>query len=105
MNLKTIIQTRNWFLTWCLLGAFGGAQPTPAKTVAYYRFEEGTNGYSAFGTNTILDSSGNGLNGTPFGGLVYSSNVPINPIPQTGASNLLSLAFNSSSGRISIPDY
>jgi Concanavalin A-like lectin/glucanases superfamily len=76
-----------------------------ASTVAYYRFEEGSKGSTATGTNTILDSSGNGLNGTPYGSVVYTSNVPVSIIPQTGATNTLSLSFDGSTGRIFIPDY
>ena len=58
----------------------------------------------ATGTSTILDSSGNGLSGTPYGSLTYTSDVPCDPIPLTGISNKLALAFDGSSGRIFIPD-
>lgn len=76
-----------------------------ASTIAYYRFEEGRNGNAARGTNTIIDSSGNGLNASPFGGVAYSTDIPANPVPLTGATNLLSAIFNGSSGRVFIPDY
>jgi hypothetical protein len=99
------ISPAKWLLIWCLLCTMGAELSLSASTVAYYRFEEGTNGYTPSGVGTILDSSGNGLNGTPFGGLIYSSNVPINPIPLTGATNLLSLNFDGFSGRVFIPDY
>ena len=79
-------------------------QATFANTVAYYRFEEGTAGSSPSGANTIIDSSGNGLNGTSLGGLSYSALVAANPVPLTGAPNRLSLAFDGSSGRVFIPD-
>ena len=78
--------------------------PMEAATVAYYRFENGTANTAASGTNSILDSSGNGLNGTPVNGPVYTSNVPVNPVPQTGATNNLSMQFNGIDQRISIPD-
>ena len=47
-----------------------------ANTVAYYRFEEGANGRVASGTNSMLDSSGNSLSGTPFGNVHYSRMYP-----------------------------
>jgi hypothetical protein len=72
-----------------------------AATVAYYRFQEGTNGMPAIGTNSIIDSSGNGLNATPISSPTYSNNVPASPI----VSNTLSLLFNGTSSRIFIPDY
>ena len=89
----------------CWLSILSWPLALTANTVAYYRFENGTNEYSAVGNNTALDLSGNALNGTPFGTLVYTSNVPVNPIPLTGASYLLSLIFDGSSGRIFMPDY
>jgi hypothetical protein len=97
----------NLLLTSILFFCFwwGGTLPIFANTVAYYRFEEGVSGQSASGTNTIRDSSGNALNGTPFGGVVYSPYVPEDPVPLTGASNSHSLVFDGSSGRIFIPDY
>lgn len=72
-----------------------------AATVVHYRFEEGTSGMAAFGTNSIIDSSGNGLNATPISSPTYSNNVPASPIQ----SNNLSLLFNGTSSRIFIPDY
>jgi MSHA biogenesis protein MshQ len=88
-----------------LLALLAQVGPALGTTVAYYRFEEGTAGATAAGTGTILDSSGNGLNGTPVNGPVYSSNVPANPVPLTGATNTLSMAFNPVTGsRIFIPD-
>jgi MSHA biogenesis protein MshQ len=74
-------------------------------TVAYWRFEEGAANQAATGVGTILDSSGNGLDGTPINGPIYSAAVPADPIPQTGASDHLSLAFNSAAAqRVFIPD-
>ena len=75
-----------------------------AAVVAYWRFENGTADTPASGTGTILDSSGNGLNGTPVNGPVYRTNVPVNPIPQTGQPNLLSMDFNGINQRVFIPD-
>jgi concanavalin A-like lectin/glucanase superfamily protein/PEP-CTERM motif-containing protein len=65
--------------------------------IAYYRFEEGA------GT-TIVDSSGNGNDGTLVGGAIFSTDVPVNPVPGTGASNLHSLLLDGSSGATLIPD-
>lgn len=68
-----------------------------AATIAYWRFEEGS-GLVAH------DSSGNGNHGTLIGGAVFSSNVPWNPVPQTGAPNLYSLQLNGSDAAVSAPD-
>ncbi len=98
------MKTMHGIVFFYLLLAIVDGYKLNAGTVAYYRFEEGANGLAASGTNTILDSSGNGLNGTAFGSVTYTSNVPVNPIPLTDAANLLSLSFDGSSGRIFIPD-
>jgi hypothetical protein len=45
--------------------------PADSATVAHWMFLEGSPGTVATGTGTILDSSGNNLNGTPFGGPAY----------------------------------
>ena len=80
----------------------GGAASGPAaKTIAYWRFEEGPAGASA--TGPVLDASGNNLHGTPHKGPVYSSNVPLRSIYRTDAVNSLSLSFNGSDQRRSIP--
>ncbi len=42
-----------------------------ANTVAHWKFEEGTADTAAAGNGTIVDSSGNAFNGTPFDGPVY----------------------------------
>jgi sugar lactone lactonase YvrE len=78
--------------------------PLASHTVAYWRFEDGVNGIPALGVNTIVDSSGNNLHGTPIGGPVYRSSVGANPIPQTGETDRLSLQFNGVNQRIFIPD-
>jgi hypothetical protein len=75
-------------------------------TVAYWRFEEGTAGKAASGAaGAILDSSGNGLNGTAVDGPVYESTVPTATIPQTGQADKLAMDFNGTDQRISIPNY
>src|SRR6266566_1442147 len=94
-----------WSLGLLVVAGLTVGQVALAGTVAYYRFGDGTNGSTATGSNTILDSSGNGLKGTPFGSVVYTSNVPVSAVPQTGATNSLSLSFDGSTGRIFIPDY
>ncbi len=80
-----------------------GAQ-LPAGVVAYWRFEEGAAKTAASGANSILDSSGNGLNGTPVNGPTYQANVADSPIPQTGAPNKLALDFNGYGQFVTIPD-
>jgi hypothetical protein len=59
--------------------------------VAYYRFEEGSG-------NQIINSVGNSVAGTH--DAVYSTNVPVNPIPLTGQANGYSLQFNNTSALI-----
>ena len=56
-------------------------------TIGYWRFEEGPLGTA---TNPILDSSGFGNEGTPNGG-DFVADVPIDPVPLTGAPNQLSM--------------
>jgi arabinan endo-1,5-alpha-L-arabinosidase len=76
-----------------------------AATVAYYRFEEGTTGSPASSANgAILDSSGNGINGTAFNGPVYSANVPVNPVPAVGLPNAHALSFNGTNQRVFVPN-
>jgi hypothetical protein len=70
--------------------------------IAYYRFEEGNAGTAATGIGTILDSSGNGLNGTAANNS-YSANVAFNIIPQTGMQNNKSIFYNTT-GSIDIAD-
>jgi hypothetical protein len=65
--------------------------------VADWRFEEGVAGAAASGEGSILDSSGNGLNGTPYGNPVYTA---VNAIP----GSALALSFNGFRARVAIPD-
>jgi len=75
------------------------------QTVGYYTFSEGTPGNVATGTGTVLDSSGNGFNGTPVDGPTYSSNVPVTTVPQTGAPDTASMHFSGSNLQsVFIPD-
>jgi hypothetical protein len=74
------------------------------SAIAYWRFDEGRPNIAASGLNTILDSSGNDLDGTPINGPVYSSSVGADPVPLTGEANKLSLKFNGVNQRIFIPD-
>src|SRR5271166_4882092 len=70
--------------------------PASAGTVAFWDFEEEPVGDVASGTSSILDSSGNGLNGTPFGEPLYVADSA--EVPGSG----LGLEFKSS--RIGVPD-
>lgn len=63
-----------------------------AATIAHWRFEEGTSGATASGTGSIIDETGL-HNGTPFGGPIYSTNVP-NP------ENTLSLQLDGSNDHV-----
>ncbi len=74
-----------------------------ATTIAHWRFEEGVAGSGA--TSSVLDSSGNGLHGTPLGGLTYTANTPGGTLPQTGDPNDLSLNFDGGgASRVFIAD-
>jgi hypothetical protein len=80
-----------------LLWALAISATARGATVAYYRFEEGTaNTVASSAPGAILDSSGNGLNGTAIDGPTYSSDVPVSTIPQTGAPDTLSMQFSGS---------
>jgi hypothetical protein len=57
--------------------------PANAGSIAYWRFENGTANSSASGVGSILDSTGNGHNGTPINGPLYRSSVPSSTVPQT----------------------
>jgi hypothetical protein len=60
----------------------------------YYRFEEGVAGQPATGAGSIVDSIEGSPDGTPSGGPIYSSDVPMAVVPLTGQPNTLSLSFN-----------
>ncbi|MBI3449723.1 MAG: thrombospondin type 3 repeat-containing protein, partial [Acidobacteria bacterium] len=74
--------------------ASAGSPPGPGVNDRYYRFEEGIAGQAATGAGSIVDSIWNSHDGTPGGGPVYSSDVPMAVIPLTGQPNTLSLSFN-----------
>ena len=78
--------------------------PARAETVAYWRFENGAAGATATGAGSILDSSGHGLNGTPVGSTVYRADVPVNPVPATGAANTRSLDIAAYGARVAVAD-
>jgi hypothetical protein len=71
-----------------------------STTVGYWRFEESSAGQQASGAGSILDTSGAGDNGTPGGGPTYRADAAANPVPQTGASNQLSLEFEGTDDNI-----
>ena len=62
------------------------ALPASAQTVAWYRFNDGSNGQTV---STITDSGPNGLNGVSAGttDLTYTNNVPSSPNAGSGALN------------------
>src|SRR5436190_7945880 len=72
-----------------------------AAVVGYWRFEEGSVANPAIGAATVLDSSSNHLDATPFNGPVYSANVP--PLGNAHP-NSLSMEFNGSNQRLFVPD-
>lgn len=79
------------------------ALPVPASdVVADWRFEEGAAGQTA--ATRMIDSSGNGHDGTPIGAPVYSANVPFSTVPETGQSDTTSLGFDGTSQSVFVPD-
>ena len=73
---------------------------TGAATVGYWPLE-GTPGTAASGADSVLDLSGNGLNGTPANSPIYSSDLP----PWAGAIGSTSSLFYSAVGtRVFVPD-
>ena len=73
------------------------------NTVGYWRFEEGTPDSPASGVATILDASESHDDGTPLGGPVYRADTPVNPVPLTGVSNVLSMQFDGADDQVSFP--
>lgn len=72
-----------------------------AATVGHWRFEEGAANSAASGNNSVLDSSGHGLHGTPLYGPVYRANAPTTRL----AANTRSLEFDGITGqRVVVPD-
>jgi hypothetical protein len=72
-----------------------------AATIGYWRFEEGTPPSPATAPNSVLDSSGHGLDATPVGGPLYSSSLP--PGAATVGSTR-SMQFNGWGQRLVVPD-
>ena len=62
--------------------------PASASTIAYYRFENGSPGTTG---GVVVDSSGNGLDGTA-NGPVYRTDVPVETV--RGQPNEQSMEFN-----------
>ena len=81
------------------LGAFlmTTAMMVQAATVAYYRFESHHAGSLAQKEGSIVDSSGNGLDGSPFDQPVYKR---VQGVPDSRRA----LAFNGDTSRIAVPD-
>lgn len=69
-----------------------------AGIVGYWRFEHGTANTAAAGSNTILDSSGNGFHGTPYNDPMYvSSNSGIGSVALSfpNINSVVAIADNS----------
>jgi hypothetical protein len=76
----------------CLLGA----STASAATVAYYKFENGVPGERAKGSGSILDSSGNGLDGTPIAKPRY--------VAVSNPASSVALEFDGETQRVRIHD-
>src|SRR5262249_29760088 len=79
----------------------GGAQtitlaPKVCGVVAYYRFDEG------FGTK-VVNAVTNAVDGTH--NIVYSANVPVNTVPQTGQVDSASIQLAGTSASITGQDF
>jgi len=69
-----------------------------AQTIAYWRFEEGTNGWvnNHYQTDWYYDSSGNGNYMQTYNAdtsPLYTNGVPFGHVPSTGIANTLALKF------------
>ncbi len=69
-----------------------------AETVAYWRFEEGTNGWvnNHYQTGWYYDSSGNGNHLQTYNAgssPLYTNEIPFSLVPSTGTANELALKF------------
>ncbi len=78
-----------------------GAAAIRADTIGYWRFEEGIPPSPASGSGSVLDSSGHGLNATPFGGPLYSSDISLDA---AGIGSTRSLQFDGQSQRLFVAD-
>jgi hypothetical protein len=85
--------------------ALGETGQANQGVVAYWRFEEGVAGRGASGPNSIIDSSGNGLNGTAIHTPAYRTTVAVPFVPLTGAANNLALDISGVDEFVSMPDY
>ena len=74
------------------------------STVLHYRFEEGSNSSTAGGTGSIIDLSGNNINGTPVNYPLYTSDTPLQYLPIVNSQNNLAMRFNGLNQRISVSD-
>ena len=74
---------------------------TSADTIGYWRFEEGSPPSPANGSGSVLDSSGHGLNATPYGSPLYSSDIS----PDAAAiGSTRSLQFDGQTQRLFVSD-
>jgi hypothetical protein len=73
-----------------------GMPTAHAATVAWYRFENGVAGQTAVGKGSIVDSSGNGLDASPWGDPVYEA------VSNPGST--LALRFDGKDAHVSVPD-
>jgi hypothetical protein len=88
---------------WTLGFNDGVLSPNP-HTIGYWRFEEGTPDSAAVGANSIVNSSET-TSGTPHGNPFYRSDVPSHSVPQTKATNAVSLQLQNGVGNyVIIPD-
>jgi len=82
-NLKTVVMGTILILT------LFASQMVSAATVAYWRFEDGTNGVK---NGSYLDSSGNGSVMTSYGS-TGTNDIPFDIVPVTQVTNELAAAF------------
>ena len=82
------------FVASTLFAGLVGSSTASAGTVGSGRMEEGAANAVASGAGGVLDSSGNGNNGTALNGPVYRANTAVSTIPQTGAANARSMQFS-----------
>lgn len=88
---------RLWILLPLMVVLLARADDAYPSVAAYWRFEEGAG-------QLTEDSSGNANHGTLVGDCLFSTFVPVDPIPETGDLNAYSLQFDGSYDAVVIPD-
>lgn len=98
-RIATIGETymRYWMLLPLIVVLLARADDAYPSVAAYWRFEEGAG-------QLTEDSSGNANHGTLVGDCLFSTFIPVDPIPETGDPNAYSIQLDGSYDAVVIPD-